>query len=149
MIMMYKQASRENEYIEIFSISCYDCEQGEREIKMTVGMNVNSILDPRRCWKEWIRLGSLNKVRNLFEGEGLRNPATMRVPTISAIEKAAYRWAMDNQEEAKQDLSYAWQSEGVMMTEEMWRDFLIKKSTLAYFVQPRRIQLFLEQNELV
>lgn len=116
---------------------------------MTVGMNAISTLNPKRCWKEWIRLGSLSKVRDLFDREGLKNPATMRVPTISAIEKAAYRWAMENQAEAKQDLAYAWQSEGIMMTEEMWKDFLIKKSKLAYFVQPRRIKIFLEQNQLV
>ena len=116
---------------------------------MTVGINTISVLDPQRCWKEWARLGSLNKVKRLFEEEGLRNPITMRVPTISAIEKAAYRWALTNQEEAKKDLSDAWKTEGIFMTEEMWRDFLAKKSHLAYFVQPRKRQRFLEENQLV
>lgn len=116
---------------------------------MTVGMDTLSVLDPKRCWKEWIRLGSLNKVKRLFEDEGLRNPRTLRVPTVSAIEKAAYRWALENMDEAKQDMTYAWKTEGVMMTEEMWTDFLVKKAHLAYFVQPRRIQNFLEENQLV
>lgn len=116
---------------------------------MTVGMSLIAILDPKRCWKEWIRLGSLNKVRNLFQDEGLRNPRTLRVPTISAIEKAAFRWALENLEEAKTDTTYAWQTEGIMMTEEMWREFLVDKARLAYFVQPRKTQRFLEENQLV
>lgn len=116
---------------------------------MTVGVSVIAILDPKRCWKEWIRLGSLNKVRNLLNDEGLRNPKTLRVPTISAIEKAAFRWALENLEEAKRDTTYAWQTEGIMMTEEMWREFLANKARLAYFVQPRRVQSFLEEHNLV
>lgn len=116
---------------------------------MTVGMSAISILDPKRCWKEWIRLGSLNKVRNLLEKEGLRNPRTLRVPTISAIEKAAFRWALENLEEAKSDTTYAWKTEGIMMTEEMWKEFLADKARLAYFVQPRRKKNFLEENQLV
>lgn len=117
--------------------------------KMTVGMSIISILDPKRCWKEWIRLGSLNKVRGMLEDEGLRNPRTMRVPTISAIEKAAFRWALENLAEAKEDTTYAWQTEGIMMTEEMWREFLVDKARLAYFVQPKKIQSFLEEHQLV
>lgn len=117
--------------------------------KMTVGMSIISILDPKRCWKEWIRLGSLNQVMRLFEDEGLRNPRTLRVPTISAIEKAAFRWALKNMDEAKVDLTYAWQTEGVMMTEEMWEEFLVSKGRLAYFVQPRKFQKFLEEHQLV
>lgn len=117
--------------------------------KMTVGMSIISILDPKRCWKEWIRLGSLNRVRGLFHDEGLRNPRTLRVPTISAIEKAAFRWALENQEEAKKDATYAWQTEGIVMTEKMWREFLEEKARLAYFVQPRKIQRFLEEHQLV
>lgn len=119
------------------------------EENMTVGMSAIAILDPKRCWKEWIRLGSLNKVRNLLNDEGLRNPKTMRVPTISAIEKAAFRWALENLEEAKEDTTYAWQTEGIMMTEEMWKEFLADKARLAYFVQPRRVQSFLEEHNLV
>lgn len=119
------------------------------EEKMTVGISIFSILDPQRCWKEWIRLGSLNRVRNLFEDEGLRNPRTLRVPTISAIEKAAYRWALENQVESKEDMRYAWRTEGIEMAEETWREFLTDKAHLAYFVQPRKIQRFLEENQLV
>jgi len=85
---------------------------------MTVGMSAISILDPYRCWKEWIRLGSLNRVRDLFDNEGLKNRRTMKVPTISAIEKAAFRWALVNQDESKKDLTYAWQTEGEILTEE-------------------------------
>src|SRR5215207_323588 len=74
---------------------------------MTAGINTMKLLDPQRCWTEWIRLGSLNRVRELFHDEGLRHPRTKVVPTISAIEKAAYRWALTNLDEARQDLEFA------------------------------------------
>ena len=115
---------------------------------MTTGLGVISILDPERCWREWIRLGSLHKVQNKFEDEGLRNPRTLRVPTISAIEKAAYRWALENLEEAKKDLEYAWNQIGEVLTEERWQEFLVDKAKLAYFVQPKKIERFLEQHQL-
>lgn len=116
---------------------------------MTAGIRSSSILDPGRCWKEWMRLGSLNKVRHLFATEGLRNQRTMKPPTISAIEKAAYRWALKNLDEAKKDLAFAWQAEGELLTEERWNQFLYDKAHLAYFVQPKKIQTFLEERELV
>ena len=116
---------------------------------MTAGIKTLSILDPRRCWKEWMRLGSLTRVRDLFHGEGLRHPRTMKAPTISAIEKAAYRWALTNLDEAKEDLGFAWQAEGLMLTEEMWKQFLYDKAHLAYFVQPKKIQKFLEEMQVV
>jgi len=116
---------------------------------MTAGMSTLNILDPERCWKEWIRLGSLTKVQNLFDLEGLRNPRTLRVPTLSAIEKAAYRWALENQEEARRDLEFAWASEGEVLTEERWIGFLVDKTKLAYFVQPRKIERYLEKHDLL
>lgn len=115
---------------------------------MTAGLLTISILDPERCWKEWIRLGSLSKVRDLFYDEGLRNPRTTRVPTLSAIEKAAYRWALENQEEAKIDLKHAWSTEGEILTDEDWRKFLADKANLAYFVQPRKARRFIERHGL-
>ena len=116
---------------------------------MTAGIRTISVLDPERCWREWVRLGSLNKVRNLFDDEGLRNPRTMRVPTISAIEKAAFRWALGNLEEARRDLVRAWQAEGEVLTDERWKEFLKDKAILAYYLQPRRLERFLEQHQLV
>lgn len=116
---------------------------------MVAGMSTISILDPERCWREWIALGSLTKVMNLFEQEGLRNPQTQRVPTISAIEKAAYRWMLENLDEARRGLEFAWSSEGVILTDEKWNEFVIEKARLAYFVQPRKFERYLEQHNLV
>lgn len=120
----------------------------ERKIKMTPGLRTRGILDPERCWKLWIELGSLNKVKDQFAIEGLINPITMKPPTISAIEKAAYRWALENQEEARQDLSYSWGRVGEPLTDERWHEFLVSSAELAYFVQPAKIKRFIEENEL-
>lgn len=116
---------------------------------MTLGMTTQSILDPRRCWKLWIEEGSLSKVRGIFADEGLINPNTLRPPTLSAIEKAAYRWALDNLDDARDDLEYAWNSVGKTLTEKDWRQFLSKKIRLAFFLQPRKIERYLVKHDLV
>lgn len=112
-------------------------------------MSVLAILDPERCWKEWIRTGSLNEVRKVFEREGIKNPRTLEPPTLSAIEKAAYRWVLNNQEEGRQDLEFAWSSQGQVLNDFKWKQFLASKAKLAYFVQPRKIEKFLTENGLL
>lgn len=116
---------------------------------MTTGLGVASILDPRQCWKDWIRLGSLAKIRDELQDKGVINQRTMKPPTISAIQKAAYRWALENQDEARKDLRYAWSEVGRVLTDADWRDFLADKARLAYFVQPRKLESFLEAHQLV
>ena len=115
---------------------------------MTPGIKIRTLLDPERCWKEWVRLESLKKVQDLFESEGLKNPKTMRVPTVSAIEKSAYRWALENQDQSKEDLRRAWSTIGEVLTEEKWKEFLIDKSGLAYFLQNKKREKFMEENDL-
>ena len=115
---------------------------------MTPGIPLRTVLDPERCWKEWVRLESLKKVQDLFESEGLRNPRTLRPPTISAIQKAAYRWALENQDQSKEDMRHAWSVVGEALTEEKWQEFLRTKAGLAYFLQPKKIDRFLQENGL-
>jgi hypothetical protein len=116
---------------------------------MTAGMSTISILDPERCWREWMSLGSLPKVRNLLDKEGLKNRYTQRVPTISAIEKAAFRWMLENLEESRKGLEYAWSREGAILTDEKWNEFVVSAAKLAYFCQPRKLERFLEKHSLV
>ena len=115
---------------------------------MTAGIPVRTYLNPERCWKEWVRLESLQKVRNLFESEGLINQRTQRPPTISAIQKSAYGWALENLEYSKEDLRHAWGTIGEVLTEEKWKEFLLSKAKLAYFLRPERLEKFIRENEL-
>ena len=115
---------------------------------MTPGIPLRIVLDTERCWKEWVRLESLKKVQRLFESEGLRNPRTQRVPTISAIEKAAYRWALENLETSKEDLRKTWSTIGEPLTEEKWREFLKTTANLAYFLQNKKREDFMKEHDL-
>lgn len=90
---------------------------------MTTGLR-STYLDPKECWKSWIELGSLNKVQAKYIREDVRSPRTGTYPIIQAIEKAAKRWAINNPEEARKDLAYAWQVKGEILTEEKWNTWL-------------------------
>jgi len=112
---------------------------------MTAGVKKVKLLDTKRCWKDWMRLGSLNKVRSLLE----INPQTMKLPTPSGIEKAAFRWALTNQTEARKDLAFAWQEIGMVLTDEDWKKFLVDKAGLIHYDSPGRLHEFLVENELL
>lgn len=114
---------------------------------MTTGLMNRGMLNPKQCWKDWsIHLGTLQAVRDKLKEEGNVNPKTGEPPTISAIEKAAYRWAIYNQEEARRDLEYAWSKEGVIVTDGKWLDFIEKASGLVFYQRPKKLARFDAQN---
>lgn len=90
---------------------------------MTTGLR-GTYLDPKDCWKSWIELGSLGKVQAKYIKQDLKSPYTGRYPIIQAIEKSAKRWAVNNIEEARKDLTYAWQRRGEVLTDEKWNIWL-------------------------
>lgn len=115
---------------------------------MTAGVKKVKLLDTKRCWKDWMRLGSLNKVQESLEKEGLINQETMRPPTPAGIEKAAFRWALENQNEARKDLEYAWHEIGMVLTDKDWKQFLTDKAKLTYYATPIKLQNFLVLHKL-
>ena len=116
---------------------------------MAAGLMSRGWLDPKRCWKDWhVRLGSLNKVQDDYLRKGEFNQKTGRPPTLSGIQKAAYSWALRNQEEARKDLEYAWMKEGVILTEEDWKKAMVRAARLIFHQRPKRFDRFIVQNGL-
>ena len=116
---------------------------------MAAGLHGRGFLDPKECWKRWhVHHGSLNKVQESFLREGKINRNTGNPPTISAIEKSAFSWALHNQEEARKDLEYAWRNEGFILTDSEWTGFVLKAAKLVYYQRPKKLQRFVVQNGL-
>ncbi len=114
---------------------------------MPAGLKNKQFLDPKQCWKDWnIHEGSLGAVQKKLVREGNLNPKTDQPPTISGIEKAAFAWALENQEEARKDLEFAWSREGHVLTEEDWREFLRNAARLVFYQRPNRLQNFMSEN---
>lgn len=90
---------------------------------MTTGLR-GTYLDPKDCWKSWIELGSLLKVQRKYIKQDVKSPQTGTYPIIQSIEKSAKRWAVNNLEEARKDLTYAWQRRGEVLTDEKWNEWL-------------------------
>lgn len=116
---------------------------------MPAGLKNRGFLDPRTCWKEWhVGAGSLGAVQDKFLKDGLINNKTNSVPTKSGIEKAAFAFAIEHQDEARKDLAYAWEKEGHILTDADWKQFLKDAARLVYYQRPRRLQEFLTRNGL-
>lgn len=116
---------------------------------MPAGLRNRGYLDPETCWKEWcIHSGSLKATQEKLYNSGVRNPRTDEPPTKSGIEKAAFMWAIQNQDDARKDLEYAWQKEGQVLTDEKWREFLANASRLVYFQRLHRHEAFLREYKL-
>lgn len=117
---------------------------------MPAGLKNKGFLNPEECWKDWhIHEGSLRKIQEKMLREGRTNPKTGNPPTKSGIEKAAFTWALENQDEARKDLEYAWEKEGVILTDEAWKQFLVSAAKLVHHQRPGRYERFLIQNGLL
>lgn len=115
---------------------------------MRAGLRSKGFLDPKECWELWHKTGSLNGVQNYFVQHGRLNPKTGNPPTKAGIEKAAFSWVLENQEQARIDLSHAWKAEGEILTDEKWKEFLFGVSKLVYHQRPGKFERFVVSNEL-
>lgn len=128
-------------------ITCIIGENRKEYARMTPGLKNKGMLDPKRCWKEWtVSLGSLRAVRENLYINGEINPKTGQPPTKSGIQKAAFSWAIENQEEARKDLEYAWEKAGHVLTDELWQDRIVGFAKLIYHQRPGRFQKFLDKH---
>ena len=116
---------------------------------MVAGLRQESLVDEKRCWEEWARLGSLGEVSLLFEREGIKNQVKGTPPTKSTIQKAGYRYALKNQEDARRTLAAAWRNRNKpeILTEEKWKVILARGAKLA-IPDRKRYESFIAQNAL-
>lgn len=115
---------------------------------MAPGLKDRGFLDPEDCWKKWITLGSLGLVRKAYAKEEKINSKTGNPPTKSAIEKAAYMWALDHLKEARKDLEFAWVKDGHILTDEAWNKFLVKAAHLVHYQRMHKFENFVNQHGL-
>ena len=115
-------------------------------ITMTIFISARiQILDPESCWNDWIALGSLAKVRRKYEHDGIVSPRTRSAPNESAIQKAAFKYALQNPDVAKQRFEHECIKNGTPPTEEMWKERWYRIGRLLYYQRPNRLKSFIEQ----
>lgn len=115
---------------------------------MSVFFMPHQILEPQKCWEDWIRLGSLTKVRNEYEEAGLVSRRTGSAPNESAIQKSAYVYALGNLNVAKERFEFECRERGIVPTEEMWKKKLYRIAWLLYYQRPGRMSEFVSEHGL-
>ena len=113
---------------------------------MAPGLRNKGYLNPKECWKDWnVNLGSLGEVQKDHLSKRKTHPVTDQAPSKSGIEKAAFGWALYHQDEARKDLEYAWQRQGVILTDEDWYRWLINAASLFFYRRPIPFNKFVAQ----
>lgn len=106
------------------------------------------ILDPKQCWDDWIALGSLRKVRRKYQHEGLISSRTGAAPNESAIQKAAYNYAINHIEEMKERFDYEYMKDGRIPTDDEWKRRLYRVGYLLFYQRKSRLQEFINKHGL-
>jgi hypothetical protein len=122
-----------------------------KENIMTVFFNQDKVLDPERCWSDWIELGSLGKVRKHYNKIGIVSTRTGECPNESAIQKAAYTWAVSSPETlqvAKERFEFECRERAIIPSDEMWNEKLYKIGRLLYYQRANRMKEFIEMHGL-
>lgn len=115
---------------------------------MTIGIAAPNLLDERECWSKWIELGSLERVRREYQRTGVLNKRTGDPPTISAIQKAAYRWVLKNLEEAREQIKHEWEKEGRFLTDDEWKKYHYRILRITYYQTPVKLKKLIAQHGL-
>lgn len=115
---------------------------------MTIFFTQGKLLDPRKCWEDWIRLGSLAKVCREYTQEGTVNPNTGVSPNASAVQKSAYSYAVENIDVAKERFFFECRERGEVPTDDLWKEKLYKIGRLLYYQRRNRLDDFVKDNGL-
>jgi hypothetical protein len=59
-------------------------------------------LDREQCFKLWLQLGTIRRVRAYLEANGVVNPTTGERPSEIGVRASAWKWALYHPEEARQ-----------------------------------------------
>ena len=115
---------------------------------MTIFLSPQSLLTPEKSWNDWVRLGSLTKVRREYLANEIVNPRTGNPPTESAIQKSAYKWCTENQKNldaARERFNHEYTTSGIIPTDELWRKKVFMMIKLLYYQQPSKMQEYLKK----
>lgn len=104
-----------------------------------------SVIDGKRCWDMWWKEGlSLKKVSEKLETEGVVSPYTNRKFTPTAIRYAAWKWALDaeNQQAAYQDVRQRIAAKGRIITDEDWKKIMVESARFIWGQTPKKVDQF-------
>jgi hypothetical protein len=86
------------------------------------------LLDEKLCFQLWAQLGSIGKVQSHLKLAGIINPNTTKEFSHMAIWNAAFRWVLENMDEARQIFKDA----GSDLNDVQWDEWLIEKAMYVY-----------------
>lgn len=101
------------------------------------------MLDNKECFEYWVEIGTLRKVAMVFEREGRINPLTDRPYTFIAVWMAAYKWVLENPDEAWK----IYQEKGSPLSKEQWEKFLTAKAAYIFKERPNYFKEWLLENK--
>lgn len=87
-----------------------------------------SFLSREKCFYLWMELGSVRKVCNYLEKEGITNPTTNKPPSNAGVRIAAYKFALHNPEKARMEYVRRFGLFGIGQ-EDVWCKYLTRKAT--------------------
>lgn len=105
-------------------------------------------LDDKRCWDMWFELGTLRKVQEKLKDEGMTSLRTGRPFTFQAIYTAAWRWAREYPELAKDQFEKSCLEQGNPFSLVDFNTMLVRAVRNITW-SDARFQAWLEQYDLV
>ena len=106
-------------------------------------------LDEERCWREWRQKGSsLTKVAKKLESEGFISQRTGKRFSSTSILHAAWRFAVNNPDEAYEIEMYHQQTMGAVFTEDEWKRALVQGAKFVYAQSQKKLSRFIAQRGL-
>lgn len=107
------------------------------------GKRYTYLLDDKQCFLLWSKLGSVAKVIKYLTHHGRINPKTKKPFTPQAIWASAYRYVLQNIEEAWKHFQY----HDPELTREQFEIHLIEKAATVYKTSRRRYVSWLREND--
>ena len=94
---------------------------------------INSkLLDGERCFREFFTPGkSLTDVAYSHANDGILN-RNKEVFAIQSIRTAAWRWALENPDKAKEYFVYFYNTQGTSVSEAEWKEHLLYQAKIWY-----------------
>ena len=101
---------------------------------MAIGKSRTDKLNAEECFMLWFKLGALEKVSRHLAMEGKINLKTNKAFSVTAIQRQAYKWIIENSQEARGYFEKA----GLKFSDDNWNIFLIKRALWVYNTSRRR-----------
>lgn len=96
---------------------------------MTITSKQRKLVNDKETFLLWVELGTLEKVQNHYNTQGIINPRTEKPLSSQAIWTSAMRWVLENPVEAKE---YYDAGEGLPLSQDEWELWLIQRAFMVY-----------------